>query len=321
MKHTSKPPINVTQVFPFLAGREKTTIRLHPRPDQEPAINESKLGGTFLWPQAEPWPICTEPELTYNISYSPSIVEPNQPNHNDFYVGILQLRGEEFPEIEFPPQTNLLQLLWCPNDHLPTSGMACKLFWRNEEDIINPIKSPPTPRRSNSDLVPYPCCLYPERVIEYPCITELSVSEQEIIYEWEDKQKDPIYQNLLSTAPGIKIGGYPDWIQDPEVPICQCGKEMFHLLTVASCEFYSASPPRWCPIEDRTVWQEATRMAELFKANPNDEEIRVRCRQIGEIAAANQVGAKLTIGDVGSAYIFICRSCPAWPIRSVSQCG
>ena len=80
---------------------------------------------------------------------------------------------------------------------------------------------------------------------------------------------------------------------------------MFHLLTVASGEFVPASAPRWCPIEDRTVWQEATRINELFKANPNDEEIRVRYHQIGEIAAANQVGAKLTIGARFSIHLYL----------------
>jgi len=315
MRHTPQPPFDITEIFPFLSGMEKTTIRLHPRLEEELndlseeiqsaelpklALNESKLGGTFLWPQDESWPICNK--------------------HREFYVGILQLRAEDFSEIEFPPNTNLFQLLWCPIDN-DFEFPECLVFWRNVSEIANPLSDNPEPRQPNRDLVPNPCCLFPERVTEYPDLIELEGERQERVSQW-DEDNDSIYQRLLSTAPSVKIGGYPPWIQDPEIPICRCGREMKHLLTIASDEFDPGTAPRWCPIEDQPIWQECERMIEQLKENPllyQDTEVRTQLYEQGRIAAQAQGAPGLTIG--GSVYVFICRHCPQWPIESVFQCS
>ena len=270
MKTTPKPPLDVIEIFPFLSHRKKITVRLHPRRGIEPGTCQSKLGGRFLWPKDEPWPTCTEPEIAlveqynfsasfdYSLGYSPDNVwRLSHPQHNDFYVGVLQLKVEDFPEIEFPSSKNLFQLLWCPRNHILNSS-TCLVFWRNEKEITAPLIAPPSPSFPERVLVPHPCCLYPERVIEYPHITMLQDEEKEIVEEW-DEEREATYQFLLSTAPGIKVGGYPNWIQDPEVPICQCGREMEHLLTIDSSEFSPATALRWCPVEEQQVWTEAMR--------------------------------------------------------------
>ena len=52
------------------------------------------------------------------------------------------------------------------------------------------------------------------------------------------------------------------------------------------------------PMDERAVWR-----------GPYEERRRV------------QSAAGLMIGDMGSSYIFVCRSCPGWPIRSITQCS
>src|SRR5262249_20164871 len=93
-KLTTPPPNVDVEAIPDLAQLRKTTVRLHPRFGDEPALDQTKMGGSFLWPKDEPWPRC--------------------PDHEVPYVTVLQLRAEQFPEIAFYPGTNLFQLLWCP---------------------------------------------------------------------------------------------------------------------------------------------------------------------------------------------------------------
>lgn len=301
MRNTPKPPLEVTELFPFLSGREKITIRLHPRLNNSLELNQSKLGGSFLWPADEPWPTCED--------------------HKEAYIGILQLRAKDFPEIEFPENSDLFQFLWCPIDD-SYDFPEFLVFWRNELKITNFLAEIPQPSHPNQNLVPNPCCLFPERVAEYPDIQEFNEIEEKDIITW-DKKNNYIYQSLLSTAPGCKIGGYPNWIQDLEIPICQCGNPMEHLLTIASSEFDPSSALRWCPIEDQNVWQESMRNLTLIRENPSlyqDLETRIKIREQAEIAAKAQVASALTIGDCGSVYVFICRQCEGWPISSISQC-
>ncbi|MGL5871814.1 MAG: DUF1963 domain-containing protein [Xenococcaceae cyanobacterium] len=305
MKNTPKPPLKITEIFPFLSGMEKTTIRLHPRPGKQIKLHQSKIGGHFLWPENEPWPICQQ--------------------HNDVYSGIIQLRAEDFPEIKFPANANLFQLLWCPHDDF-FDFPKCLVFWRNDRQIINYLQENPQPSHPNQDLVPNPCCIFPERITEYPNIREFEgLAEEERIGQW-DEENNYIYQHLLSTAPGFKIEGYPSWIQDCETPICKCGRQMEHLLTVASCEFDLNNYLRWCPIEDEPVWRALENLMKFIREEPllyreREVEIDNKKRQICEIAAQDRMAAGLKIGYFGSVYVFICRQCKEWPIESVFQCS
>ncbi|UKD56756.1 hypothetical protein L3Q65_08560 [Amycolatopsis sp. FU40] len=55
---TPDKPVDIAQVFPELAGLERTTVRLHPRQDAV-TVRDSSLGGPLLWPAEEAWPVCT----------------------------------------------------------------------------------------------------------------------------------------------------------------------------------------------------------------------------------------------------------------------
>jgi len=314
---------DVAKVFPFLAGLEKTTIRLHPRRCGDLPINASKIGGKFLWPKNEPWPVCSLPEVALLSDYDWSDSKDNiwsvgHPKHNDAYVGVLQLRAKDFPEMEFPVDKNLFQLLWCPRDHEFKDGWRpdWRIFWRREGDIINLQSDIPEPNFVHDDYMPNPCSLNPELVIEYPIADTfsadvLSGEEIKIIRSWEKRERleEYFYNLFLSVAPGTKIGGYANWIQAPEIPVCNCGQEMNHLLTIDSSEFSVNDYLRWCPLEDQSVWEEVMR------------DIHSENSLVHEAAAEAQVSSGLCIGDCGSLYFFICRKCPEWPIESVFQCS
>jgi hypothetical protein len=299
MRTTPPPLIDIAQIFPELADKAKTTVRLHPRRGPEPGSRESKMGGLFLWPADEPWPVCDVPEGSYELGIQ-EIIDINHPEHNDYYTTVLQLRKDDFPELQFPGDTNLFQLLWCPRDHddpKTVYGLILKHYWRKEEDITNPIAQVPTPKKPYEWCVLISCVLHPERLTEYPILRELPEDLASEIYEWEDEgDEEYLYDEQFSVAQGMKLGGYVAWIQNPETPNCENGHQMEHLLTIASSEYEGGkiNESRWVPLEDRN--------------NSTDEDQFI------------EEPTGIMLGDDGSIYVFICRECNDWPIKWVYQC-
>jgi hypothetical protein len=96
-------------------------------------------------------------------------------------------------------------------------------------------------------------------VLEYPYIWSLGSTERATIRDWE-RSLSPLpehvdyapamYQYLLSTCPGSKIGGYPDWGgQDANVPLNSQSNPADYLLTISDDEWDGGSFPRWRPME------------------------------------------------------------------------
>jgi hypothetical protein len=282
----------------------RNTVRLHPRRASVLELGASKFGGQFLWPSQEKWPVCQ--------------------THQIPFVGVLQLREADVPELGYRPGTNLFQLLWCPRDHEPDYIPKHGVFWRNAEDIRSPLI--PIPQavlkkedtaRDDGSYMPRCCRLHPERVLEFPPFEELPAAIQMRLSEWdfsnepEMKQRMDEYRRIevvpgewlykfeLSVARGTKVGGYVSWIQFPDIPKCKCENVMDHLLTVSTEE--PLGDQRWGPVGDYGHKD----------SQPTDgEEIFNMCHVTG-----------LEIGDGGDIYYFICRSCAEWPITAVSQCG
>lgn len=292
VRTTPAPRFDIAAIVPEIAALAKVTVRLHPRPGPESAVNASKLGGRFLWPADEEWPRCMEPEWpqdgwTFDLE-SPELPEPPEDLsarlHEHIYVPILQLRRDEFPELQFPEGKDLFQLLWCPNDHFWQISPVCKAIWRAEAEITNPRATMPRPTPIEEEYLPRPCQLHPERIIEYPD-QGLPLEIAAAIERWESTaQEYDLYWSELSAAPGTKLGGYPQWIQGEWIPDCECGHPMEHLLTIASPEHRGRSWQRWCPVEDFDALDETDQSTGIM------------------------------LGDVGSMYVFICRRCPNWPI-------
>ncbi|MDI2128324.1 hypothetical protein [Yinghuangia seranimata] len=253
MVRTTPPrPITVTEVFPELSAYKRTAIRLHPRPGASSA-DESSMGGPLLWPAGEPWPHCTR---DHEDEAGPVALLP-----------VLQVYARDVPELpgwDWPEGTDLLQVLWCPNDHRDPSidpwyeGPIPTLFWRRSADVQDVLHTPPASRfacdpeyyhPADDWYTLTPCVIHPEAVAEYPDAGEVPKELALRIHEWEEFS-GPEYQYELSISPGCKVGGWPTWhLTDFHAIDCPCGARMQPLLTIASSEWHGGGES-WIPVED-----------------------------------------------------------------------
>src|SRR5579884_4241417 len=172
---TPTPSVDIEAVFPILRGYGRETIRLHPRRGADPGLAASKMGGLFLWPSDEPWPRCTidersgqwieDPPQSGRFYLDDSLIAPDDAQHNDYLVGVLQVRQADVPQMPFPDGKDLFQLLWCPRYHPDTFAPYCRARWRRVADVDHPRTEMPQPRRTDFDdeLIPHLCVLSPER--------------------------------------------------------------------------------------------------------------------------------------------------------------
>jgi hypothetical protein len=251
------------------------------------------MGGRIRWPTGEAWPTCDQPHVAVGADTFPYGFE--RPPDGRPFVPVLQVRRDDVPELEFRSGADLFQLLWCPATHPNLYAALIRVYWRRGEELVDVVAPAPLPSPDESRYVPGSCVLSPERVPEYPDVSDLEPPVQEQIFAWEETQPDPIYQWSLSSAPGTKVGGYPDWLQDPQPQTCPAGHPMDHLLTVSDTEFDGGTWHRWLPIEEAGLW-----------TGPTDARLAV------------QEPADLQFG-MGSIYVFICRRCPGLPIAQVYQ--
>lgn len=105
---------------------------------------------------------------------------------HDAYVGIIQLRAADVPELGFPKGSDLFQLLWCPRDHLPHYSPQVRTYWRQTADLSAVLQDIPVPAVFDPHYMPRVCSFAPERVREYPGIGELSEDLQQRIWDWEE---------------------------------------------------------------------------------------------------------------------------------------
>jgi hypothetical protein len=245
---TPARPIDILTVFPELAAYAKGATRLHPRRGL-PRAQESSVAGPMLWPVGEPWPTC-------RLSHLVDKAEDAAPAEPEPMVPVVQLRAADTAETRFPEGTDLLQVLWCPHHHrnlpglLPGfTGPAAKVIWRAAGPLTEAITAPQA-TDDGSGFILEPCVVHPERIIEYPDIQDLPWPLESRVDEWEDglgEEAGYDYRNDLSTAPGLKTGGWPYWPQTPKPADCDCGAGMSLLLAIPSSEHLQS----WTPLEDR----------------------------------------------------------------------
>ncbi|MFI7273875.1 DUF1963 domain-containing protein [Streptomyces sp. NPDC049879] len=288
VRRTPPRPVAVEEYLPELGSLRREAVRLHPRPGS-PSCHESSVGGPLLWPVEEPWPVCDgEPER--------GVHEPGTP-----FVPVVQVRREDAPGIPFPPGCDLLQVLWCPFEHGEWCCPLPLVRWRDSAAVTAVREAPPPPADALEDHVPHPCVVHPERVTEYPS-WDIPKNLRDVLrdrMEAMERSSGFLFHYHLADAPGIKLGGYPGWTQDPVWPDCpDCGRRMDHLLTVASREYDGESIRTWLPVEDR-------------------REVDGRQRASEEAST----GAGMMLGDVGGVYIFECRTCPARPTSHWFDCS
>jgi hypothetical protein len=183
--HTTPPsPIDVPSEVPAVAPHARTTVRLHPRPGT-PAIEQSSVGGPLQQPGGPAAPL----------------------------VPVVQLLADDVPELPFPDGTDVLQVLWCPFDHDPFSAPRPQVRWRRRAGLGACRSSMPSPdAESDPRLVPSPCVVDPERVVEYP-IYDLPEGAWSRIREavrrvaretgWE-YERDPLCQGRVGHVVGVR---------------------------------------------------------------------------------------------------------------------
>ncbi|MGW6523236.1 DUF1963 domain-containing protein [Streptomyces sp. NPDC054962] len=293
-RHTPSRPVDMEKLFPELLPYHRESVRLHPRPGS-PTVKDSSVGGPLLWPASEPWPVCREEHYDTD---SASRLEPAAA-----MVPIVQVRRVDAPGIPFPEGTDLLQVLWCPYAHGDFCYPLPRVHWRDSGAIGDVMPTPAPAAGFPEDWYPACCAVHPEQVTEYPS-RDLPDEVYDAIRGRFDAlltETGLLYSYHLAEAPGIKLGGYPSWTQEPAWPNCKgCGSRMEHLLTVSSWEFDGESWLTWLPEEDRA----------------NEDETGGR-RWKND--AHNPAG--LCLGDAGGVYLFECRICPERPIGHWFDCS
>jgi hypothetical protein len=151
---TPARPVDIEALFPQLSAYRAIGTRLHPRPGT-PSAKQSSVGGPFLWPADEPWPVCVEPHprdtgvrprdvrerrriLAEAWSRPPGAEGRRGPTDEEIaqltaleathqvpglqdtdpipLLPLAQLFTHEVPGLEGPAEHDLLQILWCPFD-------------------------------------------------------------------------------------------------------------------------------------------------------------------------------------------------------------
>jgi hypothetical protein len=308
---TPPPILDVVRDFPELAPMARTSVRLHPRRVADGPIDASKLGGDFLWPVDEPWPAYDEAgvdRFVQDLLGQGGIDDGGRiPERTSIpFAPILQLRAADFPEMTFPDEADLFQLLWFPYLVAITQAVRCpdssidhRVYWRNSGTLGACRTSNPEMVERHLGTFAQPSCLSPERVVEYPNSQDLDPKLERRIDRWravkrvEHEGDSPIdfYNWECSTCPSTKVGGYVFWVQDKKVPTCECGQAMTHLLTVAESEWDGGTFRRWQPIEDQEEG-----------ADTDWDDIR----------------SPFDLGNFGNFYLFACLHCDGFPTRAVT---
>jgi hypothetical protein len=296
MPRTTPPrPADVEAAFPELVALRRSATRLHPRRGTPPA-QDSSAGGPRLGPADEPWPVCTLPHrrgtgfrfadvlskresqeqarLRDPAGPTPEEAEfidavksgPYAPQLADTdpipMIGVAQLYSHDVPGLAGLPGSgdgDLLQVFWCGFELHGETGHEphVQLRRRRSQGIGTPLAEQPAPAVvGREELVPSPCVLYPEAIVEHPYLESLDPSLQERIDDWEGPEEDegPQYIFDLSTAPGWKTGGYIAWNLTGPTPLncSDCGADLTPLLTVDRREWDPATIS-WIPYEDEEL--------------------------------------------------------------------
>lgn len=226
--------------FPELTVLGRTATRLHPRRGT-PGIGDSHVGGPLAWPATDPWPVCIR-ELRDGRHHG----TPNP------LVPVAQLWASDIPDLpRSVPGTgpyaaedaDLLQLLWCPVEHLREPlGPAVQVRRRRSADLpADLLTAAPQGDVERAEWIATPCLLHPEQITDRPCAEALPGAVR-------DRLPPGVASGFV--APGWKVGGYPR--RPGENPCPHCGAPTDLLLLVTDHE-YDAATFHWIPLEEQDL--------------------------------------------------------------------
>ncbi len=227
-------PEALADAFPELRARSRQAVLVRPRPGR-PGVEDSSLGGPLLWPADEPWPVCAQ-EHDF----------PADPAHRgdaEELVAmrpVLQLRARDLPAaLGFPDGADILQVLWCPNDHPePPEAFghhyapSVTVRWRNGATGSSlPPERQPSARSAIAEYRLPPCELAFESVTDRP--SRLALPDG--LRDRFEEAAGVYYSDLFEPLRGIKLGGHEQWgLTDPFAMPCECGADLEHLLQIDS---------------------------------------------------------------------------------------
>lgn len=221
-------------------GREAALLR----PERgRPGVRDSSIGGPLLWPADEPWPTCSVPDEEELSGLPASAMVP-----------VAQLYARDVPGPWWPANADLLQVLWCPNEHWdPPAGQAdvspmIELRWRQVAEVSDALTvSPPAPvRHYEFGYLPQACVFSVKHIVDFPyreeLPPELQPGLQQLVAETGPARKD-----VITRVAGWKLGGWPTWhLSEPFPHECEtCGSGMVLLFTITSDDVTKVVVGRW----------------------------------------------------------------------------
>lgn len=234
--------------FPELHDCGTPALLLHPHLGN-PGPQDSSVAGPLLWPVDEPWPACSHGHYVFEAPPENGDVYFDEPL---YLQAVLQLFARDLPAGHtLPGGAELLQVLWCPNDH-PNPPDAdghdltpwLTLRWRHDLTGLAPLPQQPFPHTRVEQYALPPCVLAIEEITDYPSDAFLPEELADRIQEWETPTPvsghvapQASYSDDLAHQGGMKFGGHQRWgLTDPSPIECECGISMEHLLQIDSME-------------------------------------------------------------------------------------
>ncbi|MBR7831228.1 hypothetical protein KDK95_33285 [Actinospica sp. MGRD01-02] len=188
---------------------------------------------------------------------------------------VVQFFRRDAPELPFPDGTELLQILWCPGEHLGKLGPQPIARWRTAAELDTAEEVFPELNHVAWDFWRItPCEVHPEPLAEFPPIcnagpnnrrTELfgilpTDLEQRLRERDEAQTDENDHYFRLVEAPGWKLGGWDISTPEPDhLRTCPCGASMRPLLHVADGEALDHWAPNAepdFPWGDPTQWRD-----------------------------------------------------------------
>ncbi|MDR3080992.1 MAG: hypothetical protein LBV60_08690 [Streptomyces sp.] len=230
MTRTPRPSTEaILAALPELAPYARDAAVLHPERG-EPKAEDSSIGGMLLWPSDEPWPECSLPDVDSPDGAPATAMVP-----------VAQIFRRDVPGPWWPADADLLQILWCPNEHWdPPAQQAdtspvVELRWRRAADVTSRSATPPSPSRHDEDgYLPQACVITAEHVTDFPFREELPPELHPRLEELIRATGDG--GDAITRLAGWKLGGWPTWhLTYPTTFRCgECAMDMRLLFTVAS---------------------------------------------------------------------------------------
>ncbi len=241
--------------IPGLNDLVRTAIRLHPAPG-EPRPDESHLGGPLLWPSDEPWPECPvtwppDPDASDDAWAGGHPLDERVP----VMVSAAQFFRDDFPELHFPENTDVLQILFCPLEHDSPrhQGPAVRLVWRDSGEVGEIAAPPPAPEGALAAYLPRPCVFEPCSIDELPRLCDFPAETRAALGIPEGAGDDP--EGWPELGQYSKIGGWTAWSATDrhELGCRECGTQLRQTIALATeehevgcgCEVVEEEPAGW----------------------------------------------------------------------------